>query len=1042
MGLVATWLNGIGLRSVVPTFEAAGIVSPAHLADLDVSYFESLGVTDPDDRRKLFYLVQRIKLAVNNTKDPSKMKSPTAEERVDAVISQNFVSKDERDIKSNSSKEAGHEFSEEKKVEAEPARRSKRVIAKKKKSSKASSKEDTDSDSDPSPSLLQKPGSMSRIKRTLDSNKKSKKDKDDTKKEKSSRSLAKKTGSSSEAQQKAKKEKVPKPPLSPTKNQTSPSKPPLSPTKQTSASISPSSSPSERGSKKKDKSPSSKATKERGSLTRTNSSSSIQSLPTKKNKVKSPSKKAAKERKKLTRTNSSSSIQSLPVSPSKRSPTKKISSSQKIDFSGEIQRSPSKRQIESKLPAAGKVGKKFVATSSRTLSSDTSDSTSTLGRDEIDEVRPTKSELPNSKSRRVTIAPGSDALGKTFQSSKKNQPKKEAVPLKEVKNKRGGSIPSLASSRPSKSMGVSESRLLQQYNQRRTSIARAPTATVAEQNQDQNVPSPSKKPIVTQGASGTSESWGTKISHLREDNDAEHELFRDQVGDASEYHEYYDMRIKVIVRKRPMSKSEAFSGGIDIIHPLDFGSYGKTLVYQPKTRVDLTKEVETVPFAYDNVFDESSTNIGIYNRSLRNLVEPFFEGQWATVFAYGQTGSGKTYTMMGSNITGVNAGTATLDESNLGLYYLAALDIFDMIKLPEYSHLNVRVSLFEIYGGKLFDLLNDRGQIKCLEDSKGKVCFPGLTEHPVDSPENVMNLIEQGAQNRSTGTTSRNADSSRSHAVLQIKLIKSSGRKKDIEHGRFSFIDLAGSERGADTSNASKTTRMEGAEINTSLLALKEVIRALATGGSMTHIPFRGSKLTQVLKDSFVGENSRCCMVACISPDIGNCEQTLNTLRYADRVKERNPETGVLPASCQQPTKVNSSQLLGISSSSPSNQQEAVNLKIEVENLPVIPDPTSSSKSNATEKQMAGQELISNHRSVMTRWLSMVKEEMAIVNQVEADRGDMDGYILQLQKVQMAQIDFLSELRGSLQKYVSAAERPHQIGVGQEDDDSFEDLRD
>ena len=151
----------------------------------------------------------------------------------------------------------------------------------------------------------------------------------------------------------------------------------------------------------------------------------------------------------------------------------------------------------------------------------------------------------------------------------------------------------------------------------------------------------------------------------------------------------------------------------------------------------------------------------------------------------------KTYTMMGSNITGINAGTATLDESNLGLYYLAALDIFEMIKLPEYSHLNVRVSLFEIYGGKLFDLLNDRGQIKCLEDSKGKVCFPGLTEHPVDSPDHVMNLIEQGAQNRSTGTTSRNADSSRSHAVLQIKLIKSSSRKKDIEHGE--LLEIASS---------------------------------------------------------------------------------------------------------------------------------------------------------------------------------------------------------------------------------------------------------
>jgi kinesin family protein 2/24 len=119
------------------------------------------------------------------------------------------------------------------------------------------------------------------------------------------------------------------------------------------------------------------------------------------------------------------------------------------------------------------------------------------------------------------------------------------------------------------------------------------------------------------------------------------------------------------------------------------------------------------------------------------------------------------------------------------------------------------------------------------------------------------------------------------------------------------FIDLAGSERGADTSNCSRATRLEGAEINTSLLALKEVIRALATGGSMTHIPFRGSKLTQVLKDSFVGENSRCCMVACISPDIGNCEQTLNTLRYADRVKERDADSGSLPASCDQPIRLN-----------------------------------------------------------------------------------------------------------------------------------------
>jgi hypothetical protein len=294
----------------------------------------------------------------------------------------------------------------------------------------------------------------------------------------------------------------------------------------------------------------------------------------------------------------------------------------------------------------------------------------------------------------------------------------------------------------------------------------------------------SDAPFIHRGTE--TESWALQVGYLREDNYAEHELFCDQEGD--ELYEY-DMRIRVIVRKRPLSTSEAErSGGIDVIHPLDYGEYGRVLAYQPKTRVDLTKEVETVPFAYDNVFDENSTNVQIYQRSLRNLIHPFFKGQWSTIFAYGQTGSGKTYTMMGSNMTGSNAGTAVEDTSNFGLYYLAALDIFDMLHKPEYSHLKVQVSLFEIYGGKLFDLLNGRSTIKCLEDSKGKVCFPGLTEHPVEGPDRLMQLIEEGSANRSTGTTSRNADSSRSHAVLQLKLRKDVGRRKNVEHGTYILL--------------------------------------------------------------------------------------------------------------------------------------------------------------------------------------------------------------------------------------------------------------
>jgi hypothetical protein len=100
----------------------------------------------------------------------------------------------------------------------------------------------------------------------------------------------------------------------------------------------------------------------------------------------------------------------------------------------------------------------------------------------------------------------------------------------------------------------------------------------------------------------------------------------------------------------------------------------------------------------------------------------------------------------------------------------------------------------------------------------------------------------------------------------------------------FSLIDLAGSEKGSDRQQVDKETKMEGAEINKSLLALKECIRAL--GQDSTHLPFRQSKLTQVLKDSIVGSMTRTCMIATISPTSTNCEHSLNTLRYADRVKE------------------------------------------------------------------------------------------------------------------------------------------------------------
>jgi len=142
-----------------------------------------------------------------------------------------------------------------------------------------------------------------------------------------------------------------------------------------------------------------------------------------------------------------------------------------------------------------------------------------------------------------------------------------------------------------------------------------------------------------------------------------------------------------------------------------------------------------------------------------------------------------------------------------------------------------------------------------------------------------MSVIEFGMKMRTTGVTGANMDSSRSHAILQISFKEPDNKV----FSKLSFIDLAGSERGADTIDQNKQTRMDGAEINKSLLALKECIRALDQ--DKKHTPFRGSKLTLVLKDSFTG-NCRTLMIANVSPTQSCCEHTLNTLRYADRVKE------------------------------------------------------------------------------------------------------------------------------------------------------------
>ena len=328
-------------------------------------------------------------------------------------------------------------------------------------------------------------------------------------------------------------------------------------------------------------------------------------------------------------------------------------------------------------------------------------------------------------------------------------------------------------------------------------------------------------------------------------------------------------KIRVIVRKRPANHREYAQNDIDIISTKNKNTI---IVKELKNKFDLTKYIEEHKFTFDRTYDENSSNQLIYNEMLKPMIEAAFNKTKISCFAYGQTGSGKTYTMLGNNHIKNDTGPQVP-----GLYLLSCIDLFNFLK--QRPNLELWVSFYEIYCNKLFDLLNNKNILQAREDGKGNICIVGLLEKQTKNIEELLDIIDFGLNSRTVGITGANLDSSRSHAILQINI---KTKEKEI-YSKVSFIDLAGSERAVDTIDTNKKTKIDGAEINKSLLALKECIRALDL--EKRHKPFRGSKLTLVLRDSFMG-NCQTLMIANISPCLSCSEHTLNTLRYADRVKE------------------------------------------------------------------------------------------------------------------------------------------------------------
>ncbi|NXL92352.1 KI18A protein, partial [Alectura lathami] len=343
--------------------------------------------------------------------------------------------------------------------------------------------------------------------------------------------------------------------------------------------------------------------------------------------------------------------------------------------------------------------------------------------------------------------------------------------------------------------------------------------------------------------------------------------------------------VKVVVRVRPESQKEKDGNFSKVVHVVD----QHILVFDPKEeevsffhgkRVvhrDINKRMKKdLKFVFDAVFAENSSQLEVFEHTTKSVLDGFFNGYNCTVLAYGATGAGKTHTMLGS-------------PEDPGVMYLTMMALYNcMDQIKEDKICNVAVSYLEVYNEQIRDLLVNSGPLAVCEDAQKGVVVQGLTLHQPKSAEEILQMLDYGNKNRTQHPTDVNASSSRSHAVFQIYLRqqdKTASISKNVRIAKMSLIDLAGSERASAT-NAKGARFREGANINRSLLALGNVINALADPKSKKqHIPYRNSKLTRLLKDS-LGGNCRTIMIAAVSPSSMFYDDTYNTLKYANRAKD------------------------------------------------------------------------------------------------------------------------------------------------------------
>jgi len=305
--------------------------------------------------------------------------------------------------------------------------------------------------------------------------------------------------------------------------------------------------------------------------------------------------------------------------------------------------------------------------------------------------------------------------------------------------------------------------------------------------------------------------------------------------------------ITTIVRIKPLLNKNDYS------YKIQLGSTNNDLIVNEKKKAyDLTEINKQHIFSFDKIYSDINSTDDIFNDIGLQMVDDFLKNINTTFFVFGQTGSGKTHTIMGDSI-------------RYGFIKILLHYLYDMKK-------KIKVSVIEIYNDTCYDILNSNKSIYQREDSYGNIILKDITLSDISNKADINNLFNIININRKVGCSSQNNQSSRSH--LQFKI--------ESNNNFIKILDLAGSERASQSEFINRNLYQENIEINKSLLALKECIRALKEKNN--HIPIRSSKLTKLLKESFTGKCNT-YVLGTIAQEQKNIIDSMNTLNYMSDLK-------------------------------------------------------------------------------------------------------------------------------------------------------------